>query len=126
VGAEIIEFHAVFDKRMFGPDAAASIEIDDVRRLVDGVKQIRSSLQNTYAKDAEAEKVKELKVMFGKSLAVNKNLPEGYILTEEDLEAKKPAGCGIPAKDYEDVLGKKLKCSMKQWDFLESIHIQSP
>jgi N-acetylneuraminate synthase len=64
--------------------------------------------------------------MFGKSLAVNRSLPEGYVLTEEDLEAKKPSGCGIPAKDYEKVLGKKLKCKMNQWDFLESVHIQSP
>jgi N-acetylneuraminate synthase len=111
---------------MFGPDAIASIEIDDVRRLVEGVKQIRSSLQNTFSKNSEAEKAKELKVMFGKSLALNKNLPEGYVLTNEDLEAKKPAGYGIPAKDFEKVIGKKLKCSMNQWDFLESVHIQSP
>jgi N-acetylneuraminate synthase len=126
LGAEILEFHAVFDKRMFGPDAVASIEIDDVRKLVEGVKQIRSSLQYTFSKDSEAEKVKDLKVMFGKSLAVNRNLPEGYILTGDDLEAKKPSGYGIPAKDYEKVVGKKLKCSMNQWDFLESVHIQSP
>ncbi|HEX8332883.1 MAG TPA: N-acetylneuraminate synthase family protein [Segetibacter sp.] len=126
LGAEIIEFHAVFDKRMFGPDASSSIEIDDVRRLVDGVKQIRRSLLKVLSKDSEAEKVEKLKMMFGKSLAINRDLPEGYILTEEDLEAKKPSGYGIPAKDYEKAIGKRLKCSLKQWDFLESVHIQSP
>jgi N-acetylneuraminate synthase len=126
LGADLIEFHVVFDKRMFGPDAIASIEIDDVRRLVEGVKQIRSSLKTNYTKDEHAETKGELKTMFGKSLAINKNLPEGFIISAEDLEAKKPAGYGIPAKEYESVVGKKLTCSMKQWDFLESIHIQSP
>ena len=33
LGAEILEFHVVFDKRMFGPDAKASLEIDEVERL---------------------------------------------------------------------------------------------
>jgi N-acetylneuraminate synthase len=126
LGAELLEFHVVFDKRMFGPDAIASIEIDDVARLVEGVKQIKSSLQNTFSKDTEAEKRQELKTIFGKSLAVNKNLPEGYVLTVDDLEAKKPAGCGIPAKEFEKVIGKKLKCDVKQWSFLELVHIQNP
>ena len=51
LGAEIFEFHVVFDKRMFGPDAKASIEIDEVKRLVEGIKQIKSSLENNQGKN---------------------------------------------------------------------------
>jgi N-acetylneuraminate synthase len=126
LGAECLEFHVVFDKRMFGPDAVASIEIDEVRRLVEGVKHIKRSLRNEINKDTEAEKRKELKSIFGKSLAVNKNLGEGHVLSVDDLEAKKPSGCGIPAKDFQNVIGKKLMCDMNQWDFLNLVHIQSP
>ena len=46
LGADILEFHVVFDKRMFGPDAKASLEIDEVKRLVNGVKQIKASLKH--------------------------------------------------------------------------------
>jgi sialic acid synthase SpsE len=49
---------------MFGPDAIASIEIDDVSRLVEGVKQIRSSLNTNSSKDEHAETKGELKTMF--------------------------------------------------------------
>jgi len=38
-GAEILEFHAVFDKRMFGPDAKSSLNIDEISTLVKGVRQ---------------------------------------------------------------------------------------
>ena len=88
------------------------------------MKQIKSSLQSGFSKDEEAEKLKDLKNMFGKSLAINRNLSEGHVLTVDDLEAKKPAGFGIPAKEYLQVIGKSIKCEMKQWDFLTSEHIQ--
>lgn len=124
LGAEVLEFHVVFDKRMFGPDAIASIEIDEVTKLVQGVKQIKSSLRNSFSKDVESEKLQELKNIFGKSLAVNKNLAKGHVLTMDDLEAKKPAGHGVPAKDFATVLGKPLSKDLNQWDFLMSDHIQ--
>jgi N-acetylneuraminate synthase len=60
-----------------------------------------------------------LKDIFEKSLAVNKNLPAGHILTFNDLEAKKPKGFGISANAFEPVLGKKLKAPMQEWDFLQ-------
>lgn len=124
IGAELLEFHVVFDKRMFGPDAVASLEIDEVARLVDGVKQIKISLENPYQKDEEAGKLNDLKTMFGKSLAINKNLSANHVLTINDLEAKKPAGYGIPAKEYLKVLGSRITRDMQQWDFLTVDHIQ--
>ena len=44
LGAQLLEFHAVFDKRMFGPDAKASLTIDQIRKLVQGVKEISKDL----------------------------------------------------------------------------------
>lgn len=124
LGAELVEFHVVFDKRMFGPDAKASIEIDDAKKLVEGIKQIRSSLNNSYCKDGKADSLKDLKRIFGKSLAINKDLQQGHIITVEDLEAKKPAECGIAANEYKKVIGSVIGCDMKRWDFLTYDHIQ--
>ncbi|WP_207491892.1 N-acetylneuraminate synthase family protein [Aridibaculum aurantiacum] len=119
LGAEILEFHAVFDKRMFGPDAKASIEIDDIKRLVEGVKQVRDSLSAGIEKNAQAEGLKDLKQLFGKSLSVNKPLPEGHIVSFEDLEAKKPAGKGIEPAHYKSIIGRQLKQAKTQWSFLQ-------
>lgn len=124
LGAEILEFHVVFDKRMFGPDAKASIEIDEVTRLVKGVKEIRSSLQNDFDKDEQAGKVTGMKNLFGKSLCVNKDLPVGHVISYADLEAKKPSGYGIAPSIYRSVTGKRLVKEMRQWDFLQIQHVE--
>lgn len=122
LGAEIFEFHAVFDKRMFGPDAPASITIDDINRVVKGIKQISISLQYTAAKD-NAD-MQQMKSIFEKSLAVNTSLPKGTVLQFEHLEAKKPKGHGINAADYAQVIGKTLTNNKQQWDFLQATDIE--
>jgi N,N'-diacetyllegionaminate synthase len=61
----------------------------------------------------------ELKTLFGKSLAVNKALPAGHIISISDLESKKPGNMGIPARNYQSVIGKKLRTAKQQWDFLK-------
>ncbi|MEM6770332.1 MAG: SAF domain-containing protein, partial [Bacteroidota bacterium] len=59
-----------------------------------------------------------LKSIFEKSLAVSRDLPAGHTLTFDDLEAKKPAGQGIPASAFREVIGKRLARSLRQYDFL--------
>lgn len=118
LGAEIIEFHAVFDKRMFGPDAKASLEINQVERLVKGVKAIKAALQITETKDEQVAPLASLKQLFGKSLCINKPLTAGHILTLNDLEAKKPAGHGIEPALYKTIIGKALASNKNQWEFL--------
>lgn len=118
LGADILEFHVTFDKRMFGPDTSSSITIDQVSELAKGVQFIRTALNNPVEKD-KIDSYKELRVMFGKSLAVNKQLPSGHVLRQEDLETKKPHGEGIAASSFEEVIGKKLKVSKDKYSFLK-------
>ncbi len=118
LGAEILEFHAVFDRRSFGPDATSSLEIDEIKNLVQSVKNIETSLRQPVDK-ANNSRFSDLKNIFEKSLAINKNLPAGHKLTFEDLEAKKPKGYGVEASKFEEVLGRELKRDIKQWEFLK-------
>jgi N,N'-diacetyllegionaminate synthase len=117
LGAKILEFHVIFDKKMFGPDSKSSLTIDEVKQLVEGVRFIEKSLENKIDK-TDNSKFKELKNIFEKSLAVNRDMKSGEIISLYDLEAKKPSGYGISAKKYKSVLGKKLKKDMEKWDFL--------
>ncbi|SFT40649.1 N-acetylneuraminate synthase [Algoriphagus locisalis] len=117
LGADLFEFHVVFDKRQFGPDSVASISIDQAKYLCEGIRQIEIARANPVIK-SENQKYSELKVMFGKSLAVNKDLQKDHVLTADDLESKKPGDKGITAAAYHAVLGKKLKCNIDKWSFL--------
>ena len=118
MGAEVLEFHVTFDKRMFGPDSTSSLTIDEVKELVKGVRAIEESLNNKIDKN-DLSNFLEVKKIFGKTLAINKDKKAGEIIEFEDLEGKKPLGLGIDAKEYKKVIGKKLKVDKKRWDFLK-------
>ncbi len=117
LGAEILEFHVVFSRAMFGPDAIASLTIEETKQLVDAVNEIQIALNNPINKNNN-ENFKELKTIFEKSIAINKELSKGHIISFEDLESKKPKGFGISATNFLDVIGKKLKTNKSKWDFL--------
>lgn len=117
LGCEILEFHVVFDKCMFGPDASASLTIDQTRVLIKGVREIETSKKHPIQKN-DNSKFMYLKGIFEKSLAVNRNMSEGEEITKADLETKKPKGQGIDASRYQDVLGRKLRCNLSKWSFL--------
>lgn len=123
LGASILEFHAVFDKQMFGPDAKASLTLDQIRALVKGVRQIENALSHPVQKD-ETESYTELKRMFGKSLATNKALHKGHIIELADLESKKPADQGISAADYRIVLGRKTNKDLPAFSFLRNEYLE--
>jgi len=118
MGAELLEFHAVFDRRIFGPDASSSLTIDEIAHLVSSVRFIEKSLDHPIDKNDLGPYV-ELKKIFEKTLAVNKDLPKGHPITFDDLEAKKPAGQGVSANQFKTVIGKTLRQDKAKYDFLK-------
>jgi N-acetylneuraminate synthase len=117
LGAEILEFHVVFHRDMFGPDAKASLTLEETKLLVEAVNEIYMANSNPIDKNTN-ESFGELKAIFEKSLAINKDLTQGHLITFDDLESKKPKGYGISATDFEKVIGRTLKTPKSQWDFL--------
>jgi N-acetylneuraminate synthase len=106
LGAEIIEFHAVFDHNLFVPDAKASLNMPQITQLVKGVRQITESMNNATLKD-DSSQYASLKTMFGKSLATNRAVKKGEVIQLRDLESKKPGDQGIPAKHFQQLIGKR-------------------
>lgn len=117
LGAEILEFHVVFDRQMFGPDSKSSLTIAETKDLVVAVRNIATAMSHPIDKKNTAA-FTELKQIFEKSLAVNKDLPQNHLLTFDDLESKKPKGFGIDAARFQEIIGKTLNKDLKQWDFL--------
>jgi len=117
LGAEVFEFHVAFHKKIFGPDTKASIHIDEVKTLTEGIQQIQTALKNNIEK-SDVKAMKPLKDIFEKSIAVNQKLSAGTLIRFEHLEAKKPKGKGIAANEYKNIIGKKIIREKGQWDFL--------
>jgi N-acetylneuraminate synthase len=108
LGADFIEVHVTFDKKMFGPDTSSSITINELKQLVTGSKLIKSSLNNKDDKDILVSDTSNLKKTFGRSLALVSKLPSGSKISIEDLTLKKP-GFGIQYNDINKVVGRRLK-----------------
>jgi len=93
--------------------------MDQIKELVKGVRFLEKVLSNPTDKH-NADKFDQLKKMFGKSLAVNKDLVSGHIIQASDLESKKPAGEGYSTANYLDLINKKLNKNLSKYSFINS------
>lgn len=118
LGARKLEFHAVFDKRMFGPDAGSSLDMQQITELCRGVRAIET-MQAHPADKHDDSRFSALRNMFGKSLGLRRDLEAGARIQAGDLESKKPGGMGIPASEYESIIGRRLLVSMPAGSFLQ-------
>lgn len=124
LGATYFEFHVVFDKRMFGPDSKASLTIDEIQELCKALNQVETALNNPIEK-SDNSRFKELKGIFEKSLAVNRDMKSGEVISLDVLEGKKPKGFGVNASKFRSIVGKKLNKDLKVWSFLKEEDISN-
>jgi N-acetylneuraminate synthase len=107
LGADIIEVHVTFSRRMFGPDVKASLEIEELSQLVRAVSQVRQALDSPVSGRGLSELRSDYRRIFGRSLALKQDLPGGTVLKKEHLTLKKP-GTGIPHEEAASVVGRRL------------------
>ena len=107
-GATVIEKHFTLSQKMYGSDAMNSTEPQDFKKLVDEIRQIQIALSHDVDKDQKVRSLKDMKKTFEKSIVSRRSIKSMEIINERDLAFKKP-GDGIPARDYNKILGKKIK-----------------
>ena len=105
LGACVIEKHFTLDKEMPGWDHAISADPAELRTIVEEGKNIFTALGDFRRRVTEAEMEKRKK--FRRSLVARCPLRQGHVLTEEDLDAKRP-GTGISPDQLRYVIGRKL------------------
>lgn len=110
LGADILEVHITFSRLMFGPDVSASLTVNELAQLVQGVSRIRKSMEASVSRGGLSETQAGYRRVFGRSLALKEDLPAGTVVRKEYLTLKKP-GTGIPPGDDGSVVGKRLR-----WD----------
>ncbi len=104
MGATIIEKHFTLDKNMEGPDHKASLEPDELKAMVDSIRNIEKALGNGVKKPANSE-IKNIAIA-RKSIVAKSDIAEGEIFTEDNITTKRP-GNGISPMKWNDVLGTK-------------------
>lgn len=108
LGAQLLEVHVTLSREMFGPDVIASLTTAELAKLVEGVRFVETMRAAPVDKDASAERMRNMRAIFMKSIVAACDLPAGAVLRREDLALKKPGG-GFPAERLEALLGRALR-----------------
>jgi N-acetylneuraminate synthase len=116
LGAICIEKHFTLSKRLYGPDHHASLEPDELRRLVDGIRQIEASF-GTGLKELD-ERHDAVRAAFEKSIVAAVAIPEGTTLEERMLTTKRP-GNGISARRLTELVGRRTARTLEPDHMLE-------
>ena len=110
LGAKIIEKHFTFDRKLGGPDSAFSLEPEEFKAMVAGVREAEKALGVVnYELSEKVTKSRE----FSRSLFVVKDMKAGDIFSEENVKSIRP-GYGLHPKYLNDVLGGKAKVDIKK------------
>lgn len=106
MGAKIIEKHITIDRGMKGTDQKGSLGPDGVRRMV---RDIRLAEHWMGTEDLYIDRsVAASKVKLERSIASNKDLEVGHIITEDDIHMLSP-GDGFKWSERTQLFGKTLK-----------------
>ncbi|MEA3383835.1 MAG: N-acetylneuraminate synthase, partial [Campylobacterota bacterium] len=92
LGASCIEKHFTLDKTMEGPDHKASLEPDELKAMVQGIRNIELALGSIIKKPTSSE-IPNM-IIARKSIVANRDISKGEIFTNENLAIKRP-GEGI-------------------------------
>lgn len=122
LGANLVERHVIYDRRMFGPDTSSSITVDELSELV-RFRNDLSILSKPIGKDEVAHRLESQRKLFGRSLALKESQKIGHVIEPQDFCLRKPAG-GFAWKDRELFVGKPLLQEYTGSEFLELRHIE--
>lgn len=105
-GVTFIEKHFTLDKNFEGPDHKASATPDELKELVENVREAEIILGSGY-KQVTPSEIKNKRIA-RKSIVARRNIKKGEVFTEENLICKRP-GNGISPMRWYEVIGKRAE-----------------
>ena len=117
LGAKILERHFTLDRKMEGPDHAASLEFEEFKNLINGCREIEVALGNSddiNRKFSQGEMINRENL--GKSLVASRKLKKGDVLKSEDIKVLSP-GQGLSPQYFESLIGLKLNRDLEFEDY---------
>ena len=115
LGAQVIEKHITLNKKMNGPDHAASMEPENFYNFVRFIRKTEILLGTKTKKPSQTE-IKTRKLV-RKSIVAKKNINKGDLFSEKNIISKRPEG-GISSIYWEKIIGKKSKKNFKTDQFI--------
>lgn len=97
-GAYIVEKHVTLSRHFNTLDCKFSLNIEEFEAMVRNIRETEYILKN---------KQKKIDRVFARSIYVVENIKKGEKLSNSNIKKVRP-GYGLPAYEYEDVIGKEV------------------
>lgn len=110
LGAKIVEKHFTLCRADGGPDAAFSLEPEELRAMVKSIRETEKALgEVSYELTDKMIKSRE----FSRSLFVVRDVKKGEVFTDENIRSIRPS-FGLHPRYYNDILGKKANYDIEK------------
>ena len=116
MGAVIIERHITLDKTMKGLDQAASLEPQELKRLVQYIRE-SEKVKGLPIKKMTRGEILQREVL-GKSIVCSLDIQKEEVFSEKNIEVKTPAR-GLSPQYYYELIGKKSPRAIKRGEYLQ-------
>ena len=122
MGAKIIERHFTLDREMEGPDHAASLDKNQFKDLVLGIREIEHAMgsgEDRIVSQGEMINRENL----SKSIVAAKSLKKGSVIKKNYLKVLSP-GQGLSPQFLDDLVGRTLNRDMNEEDYFYPSDLQ--
>ncbi|MEX2671824.1 MAG: N-acetylneuraminate synthase family protein [Phycisphaeraceae bacterium] len=123
-GATVVEKHLTYDRSAVGPDHAASFDVEQFTRYVALIRKAERML----GRGGERRLLPvehDVRRVARQSVCTTRPLRKGDIIERGDLTIKRP-GTGIPARQFEQVIGQQLSRDVPANTLLRKADLHDP
>jgi N,N'-diacetyllegionaminate synthase len=122
LGATILEKHFTLNRKLPGPDHAASLDPGELRQMIADIRRVEQILGSSKKNPTPSEL--PVRDAARRSVTLARSIHRNETLSEKDLVLLRP-GSGIPPKDLSRAVGCKVKADLPQghtlqWSDLET------
>jgi N-acetylneuraminate synthase len=103
MGASVIEKHFTLSRDMDGPDHQASLEPQELKAMVQAIRNIECALVGTGEKIPQHSEIKNKEIV-RKSIVAKTSIKKGELFTVDNLDTKR-VGSGISSLLWDEVIG---------------------
>lgn len=116
LGAVVIEKHFTLDKTLPGPDHKASLDVDELKQMIQAVRNTEAALGEKRKAVTKSEE--KNRPVARKSIVAARPIQTGEAFSEDNITTKRPAG-GISPMRWYDVLGQTARRNFEEDEPIE-------
>ena len=116
LGAKVIEKHFTLDRTLPGPDHQASLEPDELKAMVDAIRNIEKAMGDGIKRPTPSE-TKNIPIA-RKSIVSRCDIDKGEVFSSENICTKRP-GTGISPMLWDEVIGRTASRAFTSDELIE-------